>query len=294
MKWQSSIWRVLLRTIGALLLLTGLSVAYWWFYKLGPARHTLDPRWVSSHSQQEYWREVQKSIHRGMWSHDDGFAVGCYGDKSWAEWIMNHVKPGTSMGCLGGDPCHSATAMQFITNQDVGKEADAWLDWWKKNRAKSQEEWIADGFAQRGVKIDVPPTDEQVRAVLTLLGKSEASESAAIPRQVSYNAFRYLRDTGFDPVAFVLSHRPISGAIERGLVEYGKWQRFYPEAIGVGALPFFKNDDTPADNRIPAMLTAEFQSMAYTLVFAPLALGSVLMVCSFRKRRRHPISTGSA
>lgn len=38
------------------------------------------------------------------------WTVGMFGDKSWAQWIMDHVEPGTSMGCLGGRPCHSATA----------------------------------------------------------------------------------------------------------------------------------------------------------------------------------------
>jgi hypothetical protein len=246
----------------------------------------LDPQWCSSHSHQEYWREVQKEIYRGMWSHDDGFAVGMFGDKSWAEWIVNHVEPGAFMGCLGGQPCHSATAMRFITNQDAGETADAWLAWWEKNKSKSQQQWIADGFAQRGVKIDVPPTPEQTPTILALLGNSETNESAAVPQQVRYNAFRCLRDSGFDPVGFALSHRTISGDIERGLLEYGKQFRRYPEAIGVGILPFRKNDEGGESNRLPELLTLGFQVKANTLVFGPLALGTALMVWSFRKGKR--------
>ena len=101
MLWPEHKWRMLSGLLGVLLLLAGSFFAYWWFYKLGPARHTLDPQWVSSHSQQEYWREVQKGIRRGEWLHDDGVNVGMYGDKSWAERIMSHVSPGTSMDCFG-------------------------------------------------------------------------------------------------------------------------------------------------------------------------------------------------
>jgi len=148
MRWIRQHWRGICRGIAVLLLLGGAFCGYWWFYKLAPSRRTLSPEWYSSHSQQEYWREVQKGIHRGMWFHDDGFTVGMYGDKSWADWIMKHVTPGQSMGCIAGGPCHSASAMQKITNQDVGENADDWLVWWEKNRSKSQEEWIADGFCQ--------------------------------------------------------------------------------------------------------------------------------------------------
>jgi hypothetical protein len=279
-------WRALCRIFAGLLLFVGLFVAYWWFYKLGPARHTLDPQWWSRHSRQEYWREVQKGIHRGMWFHDDGFTVGMYGDKSWAEWIMGHVKPGTSMGCLGGDPCHSATAMRYITNQDVGQEADAWLDWWENNKSKTQEEWIADGFAQRGFKIDVPPRPEQIPLALTLLGAIETEDSTDIDRTMKYNAFRCLRDSGFDPMGFALSNRTLSTNAHRGLLEYAKYERRFPEADGVGILPFGKKDEDGENDFPPEMLTPQFQIAAYSLVFGPLTLGTLLIVWSFRNRKQ--------
>ena len=283
MRRQNRQWRLLSRLAGVLLLLLGSFCGYWWFYRLGPARHTLDARWVSRHSQQEYWREVQKGIHRGEWLHDDGRTVGLFGDKSWAERIMNHVRPGTTMGCFSGDLCHSATAMRFITNQDVGEDADVWLDWWAKNKAKSQEEWIADGFANRGFNINVPPRPDQTSMVLTLLGNSETSESTSIPEHMKYNAFRCLRDSGFQPVQFALSNHPTSDEVQRGLFEYAKWERRYPEASGLGMLPFAnKHEDREYS---PLLLTSRFQIMAYTIVFAPVAIGSLLVLWSFRKNK---------
>lgn len=284
MERQKQRWTALVRLFAGFLVLAGLYAAYWWFYKLGPGRHTADPRWVASHSQREYWREVQRGIDRGMWFHDDGFTVGMYGDKSWAEWIMSHVKPGTNMGCLGGNLCHSATAMQYITNQDVGEEADAWIGWWEKNKDRSQEEWIAEGFAQRGFKIDAPPTPEQIPTVLALLGRTETDGSIALPKGIAYNAFRCLRDSDFNPVAFALSNRDASADIERGLAEYAKYERRFPEAIGLGILPFGMKDEDGKGDFLPLMLKPHFQIAAYTLVFAPLALGTALMVWSFRRR----------
>jgi len=170
------------RISGSLLLGVGILVAYWWCYKLAPSRRVLDPQWFTSHSQQEFWNEEQKSIHRGIWFHDEAWDVGMYGDKSWAEWIMDHSRG--SMGCLGGRPCHGALAMRYISNQDVGDQADAWHAWWKKNRSKSQEEWIVDGFKWRGFMIDIPPARKQVVILLELLGNMETNKATVISNEL--------------------------------------------------------------------------------------------------------------
>jgi hypothetical protein len=286
-KWVSQHWRLLARLSGMFLILTGLFVAYWWLYKLAPARRTSDPDWLSRHSQREYWREVQIGIHRGMWRHDDGFAVGLYGDKAWADWIMNHVVPGASMGCLGGEPCHSATAMRFITNQDMGLDADAWLAWWEKNGSKSQEEWIAYGFNERGFKVAVPPRPEETPILLDLLGSSETDESTAIPQHMKYNAFRCLRDSGFDPVAFALSNRALSAGIEQGLLEYAKRERQWPATAGIGILPFGEDPGDWSSEHLPIMMTPQFQAAAYALMVATLGIGSGMIAWSFRKKREN-------
>lgn len=280
-------WRGLTRVLAVLLIGVGGFCGYWWFYKLAPLRRTLDPEWYASHSQQEYWRKVQKGIHRGMWFHDDGFTVGIYGDKSWANWIISHVKSGTSMGCMGS-PCHSASSMRYITNQDVGEDAAAWLAWWAKNRSKSQEEWIADGFRKRGFEIDVPPATGQVPVLLALLGNSETNELTAISREMKYNAFRCLRDSGFEPVVYVLSNRTVSSEIERGLMEYAKQERHWPAASGVGILPFGKKDEDPWEGMaLPAMLDTRFQITANTLVIGLPLFGVALLILSVRRKKEN-------
>ena len=288
MRWMKQHWRGLTRVLGVLLIGAGGFCGYWWFYKLAPSRRTLDPKWYAAHSQREYWSEVQKGIRRGMWFHDDGFTVGKYGDKSWAEWIMAHVTPGRSMGCIGGGPCHSASSMRYITNQDVGEDADAWLDWWDKNKSKSQEEWIAEGFRQRGFEIDVPPTSAQAPHLLSLLGNSETNELTAIPGQVKYNAFRCLRDTGFEPVAYAISNRTVSAEVERGLTEYARRERHWPSASGVGILHFGKEEEDPWEGMaLPAMLETRFQLMANVLSIGVPLLGAALLILSVRRKKEN-------
>ncbi len=286
MKRQHRLARVLLRLAGLILFLFGLSSGYWWFYKFGPVRHTLDPQWVSRHSQQDYWQEVQKRIHRGNWLHDDGFAVGRFGDKSWAQWIMNHVAPGTSMGCLGGHPQHSATAMQFITNQDVGEDADAWLDWWEMNQSKSQEEWIADGFAQRGLKIDVPPMPDQTRHASHVAGRLA---NGRIRRHPGTNEVQRLS------LSARLRLRPCSVCLVRplGLRQRRAWSaRVRQVAAPLAGSPWRRNAPIRKQGRglgglSPACnLRAGVQIAAYVLIFAPATLGTVLVLWSFRRREQ--------
>jgi len=283
MRWGKQHWRGTAQVFAVILICAGAFCGYWWLYKLAPSRRTLNPEWCASHSQREYWSEVQKGIRRGVWLHDDGFAVGRYGDKSWAEWIMAHVPRGESMGCFGR-LCHSASAMCYITNQDVGEDADAWLDWWVNNSSKSQDQWIADGFRQRGVEVDVPPSADQMPALLRLLGNSDTNESAGIPEYVKHNAFRCLRDSDFDPVRFAISSRRLSPDVEAGLLEYALLQRRSVTASRVGALSFENANGKSNSDAIPAMLTPKFQFVAYALVVTPLLLGTGLLAWSFRKR----------
>ena len=285
MKRQKQHWRGITRVVAVLLICAGAFCGYWWLYKLAPSRRTLDREWYASHSQREYWIEVQKGIRRGMWFHDDGFTVGMYGDKSWAEWIMAHVKRGTSMGCIGDGPCHSATSMRYITNQDVGEDADAWLDWWEKNKSKSQQEWMRDGFRALGLEIGVPPTAEQTPSLLALMGNSETNQAKAIREEMKYNAFRCLRDSGFNPVAFALSNQMASTEIQSGLLEYAKNERFWPSASRVGILSFPNKDEDRKSMPIPAMLEPRFQIIANALVFGLPLIGTVVMIFSFRRTK---------
>lgn len=290
MKWIKPHGRLLARLAALMLIGLGAYCGYGWYYKLAPVRRTVDPEWVALHSPQGYWREVQKGIHRGMWTHDDGFTVGIYGDKPWAEWIMDWVKPGESMGHLAAGPTHAATAMRIITNQDLGQEADDWIAWWRKNRAKSQEQWIEDGFRKRGIEVDVPPTSGQIPVLLTLLGMPETNAESALPYELKYNAFRCLRDTGFEPVSYAIETDHPFGEIKRGLMEYAEMERPQTAQNAIGVLAFGKKSDSGSwdGGPLPRITTKKYKITANTVIIGLPLLGLILLLLSFKKVNADP------
>ncbi len=269
--------------IGALLIFVGIYAGYWWFYRLAPARRTLDTDWVASHSPQEFWHEVQKGILRGAWMHDDGYHVGIHGDKSWAEWIMSRTGPDTDMSCFGTHT-HSATAMRYLTNQDAGEDAKDWLVWWENNKGKSQTEWIREGFKQHGVAVDFQPATEQTQQLLALLCKSDAKEDDTIPAYLRYNAFRWLRDSGFQPVARVISQEDLSAQRVAGMLEYESFLERWPIASDVGILHLDTDGNDQLDYEIPNLLTTRFQIGANLAIWLPTILGLCLVTWSLRRR----------
>lgn len=285
--------RTLVSAVGLVLVAASLAVALWWYYVMGPVRRSLDPDWVASHSPQDYWEEIQTAIHRGSWNHDDGFTVGYYGDESWARWIMARVKPGDSMSCAA--PLnHSAASMRYITNQNAGEDADGWLAWWQANRDKTQREWIADGFRQRGLRLDVPLRPAQTKALLELLGKPGASGDK--DDFLRYNAFRWLRDSGFEAVEYALSGERLSKDVKAGLREYAHREASFPRISGLGELAISPQE--PSQAARAAILLPRYQRLFQLLIWGPIVLGVALMCWSLRKavrpRTAQPIATTAA
>lgn len=257
--------------------------SYEWFYRLAPFRNIVSPRWCAEHSRQEYWREAQKAIHRGAWFHDAGFVIGIHGDKSWAEWIMNRVEPGTSMDCMG-PLCHSADAMRFIANQDVGDDADRWIEWWRQNRSKSQANWVGDGFRLAGIRVQSPPSADDAVALLEVLGAPETEAPAPLPHYLKFNAFRCLRDSEFEPVAFAIAEQSLSSDVKRGLTEYERLHRLWPATQGgdlsAAIFTYAESDDVAP----PLILTRRLQFGYIACIAACFILSMGLVACSFRNK----------
>jgi hypothetical protein len=269
--------RLALRLCAGLLLAWSAALAYGWFYALAPGRHVMDPAWVRQHSAQARWAETQAQVRRGGWWHDTGLEFGLYADKGWAQWIMAHVVPGASMDCMG-TPCHSSAAMRDITNQDAGDGADGWLAWWAANGSKPQEEWIRDGFTNCGVTVHLPPEPADTESLLGLLGRAGTNAPEAVPWHVKYNAYRWLRDSGFSPVGYAVTnlteHSP--GVLRAGLVSYARLGESYPRRDGVGLLNLgLREEDPSAGLPLPNALRPRFRLAVYALMAAPLlvALG---------------------
>lgn len=187
-----------LRSTGAVLLLASGLIAFIWFIWLAPARHLFSTPWIKAHSRLALWEEAQKSVGRIGVTHDVGIEIGRWGDKAWAVWIINHIKPGQDIANC--EASHLGQALSDITNHQLKPEAEIWLAWWKANQNKTQVEWIREGFAERGVVLQDPLTTNNIIDLLKLANITSNSPAYTdVPRDQRYglqiNAFRWLRDS---------------------------------------------------------------------------------------------------
>ena len=294
MRWLKHRWRAIARTIAIFLLLSSAYTAFWWFYQLGPNKHTLDSDWLAQHSREAYWEEIQTSLRRIGWTHWAGWPAGWYGDADFMAWAMSQTRPEDSglNDCSAG---HRASSFCKITNQDLGTEGKGWLQWWAENKSKSQIEWIQDGFAKYDVKVSVPPSDADIIPLLQLLGNMNEQEGKngrnvqEIPDFIKYNAFRWLRDSDFNPIQFMLSDESatLDPIAKEGLLQYYQYERRFPSQEAIGQLYFNGNSHSEDDDSMmPTLLTLHFRMKIYAKIVIPLLLGIGLIVWTFRKPRK--------
>jgi hypothetical protein len=282
-------WKIaLLRIVGIPLCIIGLVAGYFWFYHWGPMRRVFDPAWYRQHSEAAYWEEYQECVRRSGWTHDGGFIVGRLGDKRWVQWIMDHVRSDDDLlGCRAG---HKDHALRFLTNQDAGHSAADWRAWWEQNKSKSQEDWVREGFHNYGVDLHTPLTPANTIALLKLAAYTERQKDSA-PDYVQYNAFRWLRDSDFDPEKLAIKDIPTKDAdrVLQGLVRFARLSGKHPKSDGVGVLNLGeqpKYADYP-----PIISTLRFRILANMLIFGSFGAGLLLLLASFRlKRRKRTIS----
>lgn len=288
MKWITRHSTFLRRACGCLLIGAGVFVAYWWSYKLAPMRRLADPEWRAAHSAQAHWQEEQKKYNRLSASPDLCFAgdmIGYYGDKQWCLWLVDKMHGNGNFRVCG---C-TETALMLMAN----RHEHEWKEWADAHGDETQEEWIRDGFAQRGVSVHLPPQPEDTVPLLEILGHRTWSTlwggpqgtnaPEAFPRYFQYNAFRWLRDSGFDQTTFAVSNAPAltSDVVTVGLMQYTKWDAAYPRHDGVGILAFGKDSDEDCWGE-PPLLTLRFQAAAWLLVAIPILAG-VVVLCWRRK-----------
>jgi hypothetical protein len=280
-------WKIaLLRIAGVTLCIVGLTAGYLWFYHWGPYRCVEDPVWVRQHTDAEYWEQYQACIRRSGWTHDGGGAVGAFGDKRWVQWIMDHVNSDDDL--FGCDAGHKNGALVRITNQDAGSVAQ-WHEWWERNREKSQEEWIREGFRKHGVEVHTPLTSKDIVALLKLAG-DEAPERGGVPYHVQTNACRWLCDSDFDPEKFTVKDISDKDAnrVVRGLVRTARWSGLSPKSKGLGVLNLGEPVTLVETFYQPRFTTPRVRALANTVVFVPLCTGLLLLWLSFRSRQRRP------
>ena len=206
-----------------------------------------------------------------------------FGDKQWVQWIMDRVRSDKDLlGCSAG---HKDHALRLLTNQDAGKSVADWRAWWEQNRSKSQEDWIREGFRKYDVDLQTPPTRANTVALLKLAVYME-EKPGCIPDYIQYNAFRWLRDSDFEPDKFTVKDIPAKDVdrVLQGLVRFARRSGEYPKCDGVGVLnlgePVSHYDFTPD------IFSSRWRILADTIVFGSLGAGLLLLWLSFRVVRR--------
>lgn len=226
-------------------LLGGLGFWFW----LVPFQHTSAPDYDPYRSPAGFWRDKQYMLRIGPWRHDDGPVIALFGDESWMRRVMRILeKDEEVMGCENG---HKEAVLEYLANRTFpwDKEDDgaawrrAWLDWWQENQDRSLEEWIQEGFALHGFEISLPPTQDDWPKLLEILGaaagpslRGRSHIEMLYPGHLRYNAYRWLRDSGFDVIQYALKQRQarLSWVQMEGLIEYDKHDRdlFIPPPPG--------------------------------------------------------------
>jgi hypothetical protein len=287
MKLFNGVFAFLRRLSGGILVLAGFVIAYFWFYSLAPMRHLADSKWLETHTEKARWLEEQKDYER-MGSSPDlefrGDRIGYYGDKKWFVWLVNKATTDKGFRVCG---C-TETALALMCNQHV----DSWEEWMKANRNRTQEEWVRDGFLKYGVTVNLPPDASDVEPLLKLMGRKSwnflsggpqgTNAPDAIPNYVQYNAFRWLRDSGFKPTAFARSNATLVASQDMAisLLKYANWQSAFPyaERDDLGIFAFAKRPELGA-GFAPALITRSWVSWAVGgSVIAFLAMGLWLAV----------------
>ena len=250
-------------------MLTAFTLAFIWFIWIAPLKHIYSRTWNREHSTMRYWEEAQKSVHRVGVTHDVGIEMGRWGNKDWVVWIMQHIKPGQVIdGC---EASHLGESLADMTNQQLEPKAEIWLAWWKTNQNKSQLEWIQDGFASKGILLQQPLTTNNILALLKLshLATNAPVFTNTLPhfrQSLRFNAFRWLRDSGFRPLDLDLKNIPDEdkNQITLQLIDYVEW--YGEHYLDPGKLPITEDREYFSE---PMLLEARFR---WTLYFALAAL----------------------
>ena len=188
------------------------------------------------------------------------------------------------------------TALALMSNQHV----DSWQDWMKTNQNRTQEEWIRDGFLKYGLAAHLPPDPGDVEPLLKLVGRRSwnflqggpqgTNAPEAVPDYVQYNAFRWLRDSGFSPSIFARSNATLAASQDMtiALLKYANWRNAFSfaERDKLGVLGFAKRSGfLYADFARPRIMEPWVAFAVYSSVVVFLLAG--LWLVTFQ-RRKHP------
>lgn len=285
----------LLYTMRVLAWLGVVAALVWWGWLRPLARGKFafeQPLWSLAGA----WEQKEKALLAGHWTHDDGFRVGEFGGKDWVERLIHEAAEGRDLEGCGNS--HKDGSLIQITNQQPPDKPGMsieqwWQDWWRDHQHQSQEEWVQEGFAKMGYPIKLPADRSDWKVLLTILGASAGPDQSGgvaplHSRSFQYNAFRWLRDTGFEPVKYVLEHPEIPSDMEvtEGILAYQKLQSAFTQKWLPGRLPLSKfEDDEDASGMLrmlPPLAQPQIQGQVDAVSIA--ILGVSLLILLFTPR----------
>ena len=238
-------------TFGVLLLSGAGLLAWLWFYMLEPMRRFADLRWGSLHSELARWEKEQEHYLRTGFAPDrmsPPERLAFYGDKHWFEWLLGRLSgKGRWYEFEGCEACQFS-CLEGMANHSFDS-VDEWVRWYSANSGKTQEDWIQQGFEEKGFRIGLPPSKSDAVTLLGVLGTrssdsedvdSKGNQSFVAPYFLRYNAFRWLRDMGVDPIEFLLGRGQLvlSEEITNGLRQFRDFLDEFPSSNRVGLLAF--------------------------------------------------------
>src|SRR5580698_55860 len=161
--------------------------------------HDLQPVPDRQLSAGERLAQLHKALSSPGDPHDVILEIRAIGDRTSVPFLIEALaKMGTvpREGMYGAIDTrfHVLDALQEITNHDAGRNAEDWRQWYEKNKDKTQEQWIKEGFAEHGFPVSDPPEDAFVTALI------QASNPKYQLRHLQVNALRLLRTVPSDTV----------------------------------------------------------------------------------------------
>jgi hypothetical protein len=229
-----------------LILLSGFSVLTLWYFALRPRWQIIDADWLDDHTEHHAWvleREVFHRLPLPPSSLTGSGRIDRYGGK---EEFAKIVESKGSYGVIGFCECCVCSALCEISNHNLPSLSD-YKAWYADHSHESQLEWVKQGFIKAGIPVAEAGEAANVATMLDVLGaKAKGPPRPSYFRRsqwkyadyLRYNAFRWLRDTGFEPLDWlrVPLSLTLSSTKERGLQEYLQFDRHHPKALNVGRL----------------------------------------------------------
>ena len=148
-----------------------------------------------------------------------------------------------------------------------------------------------------GVKVHQRPTLDDTLQLLRLLGRKSwnflygrpkgTNDPEAVPSYIHYNAYRWLRDTGFKPSQFIASNATVAATSEitAGLLRYSEWRAAYPGHEGLGVLALGADDSSRFNYDMQPVISKPWVEVGVDVCIVACMVGGIVLVWRFTKRK---------